>query len=541
MKKSILVIAIVIGSQSIKAQQSFDDTCQKIAAIDQLIHKVDTDPNGTKAYENDPLYKRLVSDSMVVYVDKTRKTFTEIHNRIIGIVDLYLIPLLTVGKENYSHEKFKSYLDCIKTTETITWLEYVVEQMVDKGKLHYSSINESPTILKEAHSLIRKRIDQIMGKEFSFYRFTETSKKPVKAIYVEHTNDFFSAPKYNDDRDLTGAFRFEFFTDWLKMRLFSSYRDKWWHMNSRSWYTYQSFFIGGEGYTPYLRDTSIFKADTSFDPNDRPYASFKYFGRAKYRIFRNGKYKIFSQVKFGTIGSSAPNSIQSRIHRDLTVGSVTPKGWGAQIASGGRLAFSYEFSHEFLFLSKNWLISKALTRKTEYSGCKDFNASIFNEIKVGHDMTSVGIGFNIGTKNFKETGGINLPFLDEKILGFGEFLKRNIFFNYKFLYRRVIHNSMLEGYGIFKQEIDEDPASPVDRWILKGHQVNRNVQIHEFSLNFRFRYCGLILKQNFMSPEYNLPVNSMIYPNGVGVGAGSHNRSAWNHVGTIGLLFKIAD
>ena len=132
-----------------------------------------------------------------------------------------------------------------------------------------------------------------------------------------------------------------------------------------------------------------------------------------------------------------------------------------------------------------------------------------------------------------------MPFRNYNTKGLGDFLSRNIVINYKFIYRYVIHNSMLEGYGIFKHNLDEDPTSPIDRWYLREYQMERNILINELTVNIKFRYCGIVFKQTIMSPEFDLPVNSWVYPYGEGNQPGNHNRSPWNHYGTIGLIFKL--
>jgi hypothetical protein len=272
---------------------------------------------------------------------------------------------------------------------------------------------------------------------------------------------------------------------------------------------------------------------------DRPYASVKYFGRAKYRIYRHGHFRMMSQLKIGSVGSLAPNAIQSVIHRDITIGSYRPQGWGSQIAAGGRIALSYEFFPEYMLVSKNWFLYHVLSEQMKFKGHELLNISLPGEFKFGHDMTSAGIGISFATADFKRTGGNNVPFVESKSKS--KFVRafNYVYFNYKFMYRHVFHNSMLEGYGITKHGVDEDPGSPVDRHFLEENEMIRDVFIHEVSLNFKLRYCALFIKNTFMSPEYNLPVNSLWYNYGEFQGPGNHNTHPWNFWGTIGLLFKV--
>lgn len=434
----------------------------------------------------------------------------------------------------------------INHVETITWLEFYILDMEEnslkrmRGTHGYGGFlgNISPFILRETRKKIEKRLDELMQEEFTFYQFTETSKKPVKYVYAEHGNDFFHFIKQNvnDDRDMTGSFRVEVGTDLFKMRLFSSTTESIFNINSRNWYTYQTLFYGGEGYTPYLRDTVTFNNPKSIDSNDRPYASFVYFGRGKERIYRKGSYKISSEIKVGTIGSENPGGVQSVIHRDLLVGSVTPNGWESQVAHGGRLAFNYDFTHEAMLVNRRWLLSTP----QEYGEKMDFvNVSTFVEGKIGHDMTSFGGGLNFSTNSFMEAGPKYMPFSKLKKNSRPKFAKIGVTFNYRYTFRHVFHNSMLEGYGILKHCPDEDPNSPIDAWRLKDNQMQRNVHIHDFWLNLRFKYVGIVIRQQFMSPEYDLPVNSVNYELGENTSKGNHNRSPWNHVGHFGLIFNV--
>ena len=446
--------------------------------------------------------------------------------RLATFVHDSLIPLLEIEQNTYDASDFKGYLDRIKHIETITWLDFVFRNVVRKSEINPRDTKYSTHQLKEMLFLINKRMEEIMADNISMYRFTETSKKWIRGVYVDHGNDFLSlASWYNDDRDMTGSFRIEIATDQFKMRVFDGYSNQKFNLNSRNFYSYQSIFFGGEGYTPYLRDTTIFNSSTAVDTNDRPYAAFQYVGRAKFRVSRHGKFRMMNQFKIGTIGSTRPGIIQSVIHRDVTIRSYTPNGWGAQIANGGRIGFSVEYYPE-------WMLTHLRSRN-------GINLSVFSELKYGTDMTSAGIGFGYSNKGFLQSGGINLPFVDRSSTTFKEFLRFNIIYTGRVSYRRVIHNSMLEGYGIIKHRIDEDPTSPIDVYHLQPDQMKRNVFISEFSLNIRFNYCGLVLKQVIMSPEYDLPVNSITYPVGEKGVISNHNTSSWNHYCTVGIFFLL--
>lgn len=526
MKYSILLALICYGL-SVKAN-TICSNCDKIGELDAQIYELET---GLPAHNNLAAQNYKETD-------------------INKIVQNELIPALRFDDE----QNFETRLAMITTVETITWLEFnminiieTVENEIAKSGT-YSDI--SPALWKKRLEQVNVRMDEIFERELTYYRFTATSDKWLKGIYVEHGNDILSIRgKYNDDRDMTGSFRFEVITDQFKLRIFSG--DSPWNFNSRHWYSYQTIFMGGEGYTPYLRDTSIFNTPMSVDSNDRPFASFLYFGFSKHRLFRNGKFKMRSDFKVGTIGSDKPNGVQSLIHRDLNVGAFTPNGWGGQIAAGGRTAIQYDLSHEYMLLSQNWLVTRAIRDKFEnklHKFPRIVNLSVFDELKVGHEMTSVGAGFRISTNDFKRSGDYGVPVSgSRKLFSKDKSSKYNptkfaISLAYSAQFRYVFHNSMLEGYGIAdKHLIDEDPNTPTDLYVLQDNQMERMVYMHQLNIALKLRYVSIIYAHLLMSPEYDLPVNSINYPYGdPDFSSGpNHNVNAWNHVGKLGVLFDI--
>lgn len=428
-----------------------------------------------------------------------------------------------------SFDDIQARLDCITTTSAITWLDWTlvlkIEEIENDFKINgnYSHSRLTPTRLKEIQTLFRKRTEEIMALEFTLYSFTETSNRIAKAVYLEHQNDFFSL--YNQDRDLTGAFRFEVFTDLLNLRAITpEYTESAYFWNSRNWYSYQGVFIGGEGYTPYLRDSTIFRDVYSVDSADRPYASFAYFGRSKHRITSGGMFRVSTQTKIGRIGSARGDSIQSSIHRDITIGSLKPKGWGAQIAAGGRIAISQEVLIEGFF---HRYFTTSLIKPT-----------YIIEGTLGHDKTSAAVGLNFSNRNLKQRSSLNFSF-------YHPIWWNCILWNVKGYVRYVQHNSMLEGYGITHQTPDEDPSSPDDAYVLtRGRdgspdQINEFVYGVELTLSASFEYFSFVFKHSYWSPEYNMLVNSKQYGFGDDGNPGSHNFSPWNHTGTVAMVFRI--
>ncbi|MFM1999750.1 MAG: hypothetical protein RL204_1697, partial [Bacteroidota bacterium] len=400
-------------------------------------------------------------------------------------------------------------LDNINHSATITWIQNQIELDLGIPANSYNRLEETELYRNKQKEIVNTRMEEVMSKEFSNYRFTNTSKSWLKWISASHSNDvlFFSYPGLNDDRDYTGGFRFEAATDKFKMRFFPG------GLNSRNWYTYQSIFIGGDGYTPYLRDTCVFNSPTAVDSLDRPYASYQYFGRTKYRISRRGRVSLKGEFRLGTIGKSNPGALQALIHRDLVYTAVTPNGWESQIANGGRIAISYIASGELLLFKRGHLDNHMIY------------PSLLWNFSLGHDNTSFAIGCNLSNKSLKERGGIDLNFTSPNWF--------DVTWNYSTSIRYMQHNTMLEGYGITKMVVDEDPNSPRDAYVLQKNQVERWIWRNDFSVNFMFDHMGIFIKQSIWTPEFKIQTED-------GQTLQQYkNWSDWNHVGTIGVLWKI--
>ena len=257
--KKILLCLLICSSIHSWAQIDFGAACTIIQKLDEKIYKMDYKALSIKdridrnkaikaeidSLENIDANERL-EDSLSIRVEGLR---------ILEVVRGNLFDILEIGKKDFDINQLENKLACIVRTETITWLEFAlslkikeIETYIERWKLgkikepiQYKHANESLKTYKDIFDIVRKRVDEIMPSEMAFYKFTETSNQFLKYIRIEHNNDFLAM--YNDDRDFTGGFRFEFATDHLKMRLFSSFTDRVRNPNSRSWYSYQSIFL----------------------------------------------------------------------------------------------------------------------------------------------------------------------------------------------------------------------------------------------------------------------------------------------------------
>lgn len=255
----------------------------------------------------------------------------------------------------------------------------------------------------------------LMTKDkYPYYTYETKNKQMIKFVSIRSGNDlftiaglistfFFKEGKYfkdgntffqrNDDRDYTGNVLVEVATDYFNP------------LRRRPLKTYQTLLWGNDVYTPYFRDFTVFKADTSVDSSDRPHASFQYFGWSKKGISKTDKYKWSSTIKIGKIGGSAGAKFQNLLHQDVS-SSPRPRGWGAQIAAPGRMGISLEFKEEF------W--QKNLTQCCDLNPDHFLNiySSIFSEQKFGNYMTNTSLGLQISNKNFSQN---NHNFINHRI------------------------------------------------------------------------------------------------------------------------------
>lgn len=365
--------------------------------------------------------------------------------------------------------------------------------------------------------LIAKQSNFISRKEFSEYRFTETSRQILKGINVYHDNDVF-IPGVNKDMNYTGGLRVELTTDLIKIRLLANtflsgkafrFVSKIPVLNFFSKeirrlkidnISYQSVFYGIEAYTPYLRFDSIGTAlrmnGNPYDSltklnrnnsylNDRPFAGIAYIGRAKYRINEMGTARTKGEFSIGILGGKIGESFQSALHRDLTIDSPTPIGWDKQIANGGRLTLNLSQAMEFMLLSKQNDVFKNTENIKDYKGrsnLKDW-INVYSSIegRIGQQITYAGAGVGFSNLTFKERSGTqmvkNRP---------GRIY--NFIFSFEAKYRYIVHNSMLEGFGWFNtREFDNDGNSDesISKWTLGKNIINRNMIFTDIFVGFR--------------------------------------------------------
>lgn len=379
---------------------------------------------------------------------------------------------------------------------------------------------------------INHRLTELISRSYHMYAHRDMVVHPIHSLHIYHDNDVFNMFTENLDRDYTGGFRIELTTDRLKIPILRP-RDGF------KWLSYQSIFIGGEGYTPMAQTTreelqaanvffetnpnTGFLSDASLDSvsmylqglqetTDRPYASFQYLGRAKYRIHYRGKFRATNLTKIGFIGRNLAQDIQARIHQDVIAKSPQILNWDRQIANGGRLAANVEGTVDMQLVSAHSAILSDKFRSKIPAG---LNLYVPMEYAIGTVATYFGIGLAYSTQNFLRMNAFNDLSYDQAFVHLDRPLKkapwcekfcygvrriaRHTNFTATVMARRVVHNAMLEGLGVFRPfEVDQLDSEAGSVYTLNEDQVTKNLFRANFKVNFRLKSMSFYLGQTLL-------------------------------------------
>jgi hypothetical protein len=383
-------------------------------------------------------------------------------------------------------------------------------------------------------TLVNQYLSIMIKKEFYIYDYVNTSNKVAKSLYLDHGNDIFTLPiQENRDRDMTGSFRVELATDLLKMRFFN-------RLNRSDILSYQSIFFGGEGYTPYIRynpalfltkkniedgkltlagnEIPLFSNNNTNYSNlflnnflapvsnlfqksiDRPFASYQYIGRAKYRIPIHGLWRYMGEFKFGFIGKSLGQDIQAAIHKDLNP-SIKVLNWDNQIGYPGRLALDMHFKFDGLLFSQNRQVIKEKfnfrTNNETYVKNRNWvNTYFLSELNVGTVQNALTLGLGITNKTFKKQSG-------QKEVRFDSRLLNNFFISYESKLKWVQYNSLLRGLGLFSSfnNATHSGVNP-DNYVLGKEDFKPFIWINDLKLTYRLRRVGFTYSTFISTQEF---------------------------------------
>ncbi|NOQ75727.1 MAG: DUF2219 family protein [Crocinitomix sp.] len=436
----------------------------------------------------------------------------------------------------YSYEKLTAFstgmIQHFAYLNDLQWLLYSVEEFKFTNPV---GMNNDLVIRARLIETISKQMNLLSEDQFAWYKYNSEGKQIIKGVTIEHANDLLTPMgiglekwidqnkvfQKNNDMDYTGALKIGLVTDYLKIN------------RNRPIKSYQTVYFGAEVFTPYFRDTSIFNVDTSFNPFDRPHASFQFFGFETNALSRNYRFRWNIAINVGKIGGKKADDLQTALHQDLTI-SPRPQGWGAQVANTGRFAFNVYYKPEFLLFKRNF---NKLTEKT-----LDIYPSIIGDFAIGSFQTYTGIGIQLSNKNFYSS---NQNFMSTR-----NRIGNNTLFRFKhvtiltnFSMKYSIHNSMLQGFGIGSSfENKDDPYTPKSIHTFDNLEVRKVVwnynfviskQAKGFSFFYKFSLRSPVLKER-IDPSTN---KTYVFLDAVGNEINIYKR--WHHYGTLGVVFKL--
>lgn len=399
-------------------------------------------------------------------------------------------------------------------------------------------INLNIFLKQKLIALVSSQINLVAKYHYPYYTYPTKNKQLIKFISIRTGNDLFTVAglydmmpwrtkdyirdnrvifQRNDDRDYTGSFLIEVGTDFMNS------------VRKRPLKTYQTILYGFDVYTPYFKDSLIFPADTSYNTKDRPHASFQYFGWSKKGLAKKDKYRWTTTIKFGKIGGSAGAKFQNTLHQDISY-SPRPRGWDAQISNKGRVGVSFEFKEEY-----QWTLRKNLNENSFWN----LHLSAISEQKVGTYMTNASLGLQLSNKNFAQN---NHNFINHRVRNTVYNKFHHLMWNVSYVSTYVIHNSMLEGYGIFQtREGSNDKLTPSSLYYLNKEkylrQVRRVVHVFGITLSYTKSFGTIFYNWKSISPETRKSYIGIKSP------AGNRNEmniiNRWHHFAEIGVTFNI--
>lgn len=409
-----------------------------------------------------------------------------------------LIDLTDLNRSDNS--MVETYLAEFKHSFTLQYLYYDIKKAYFDN-IPSNPLNRLPQLVKERNiQLLASRMNNLDNKIFTYYQHYNSKPHFIKAYEMYHENDvFILAPglHMNQDRELTGGFKFTIVTDYLKWR--------WLRVGNKKQdniLTYQTLSLLGGGYTPYIRYRNNYSLADSLYKYDRPFASFLCFERAKHRTWRNGLIRHRGEFQVGSLGISQGRKIQAKLHEDVIHSSQFVHGWDKQIADGGRLIIQLNHKFDFLLYSNTnryktiiYPFHYKVDEIKKYGGCNIIGEI---DIKTGTIMTTAGAGIRFSTLDFlKQSGNQMIMSRDNSKDAFG--WKFDIGLNYRY----VVHNSLLEGLGWLKT-FPEDQYDKVllDNYVLKKNDIERNMFILDYGLSLKWRKTTVFFRQNFHTLEY---------------------------------------
>ena len=453
---------------------------------------------------DDKIKTKGLQDPVALEIE--RDSLYQFHNWHRQIVE-YLFEL---EKNNYEQNGLKQ--TTMKTITSFKDLRHLNTMMVRViNRFDSNSTAHEQLIRRKLIHAISDQMKLIAENTQAWYNFNTVEKQWIKGIQIESSNDLFAIGGFqkNNDVDYTGSLKVSISTDLFKMHGLIPTQ------------SYQNIIYGGEVFTPFFKDTIIFPSDTSFSLNDRPHANFEYIGYEINAISNNYRWRWTFSPKIGIIGGRFGYNFQYFLHRDISL-SPYPNGWDAQIGNDGRLALQGNLKIERLFFNSQANLPNNPFRILVPSGSA--------ELAIGHFMSYGELGFNLSSQNFRNRNQDNILPPGKHYTGYQRLRFAKGYYNFNFSGRHVIHNTMLEGFGVF-QDSEKDPDSFADesQHKLGVDEVKDFVFFSNVTLGAQFSKFNVFYKYSIKSPEVN--IENAVEIDGVSI------NDRWHHYATIGLSF----
>jgi len=484
----------------------------------------------TSQDEYSATYQRLfagtkIDKAVLNGVDEIGKT--EFQKEADSLIYRHIVSLMTflsLDAYQLDDNAIKMAVSKLQSQETIEMLLNYYEELVHK---------ENYTVLPEEMQLrnlkiISTRLSTVQAKHFVLYQSLRGLNRKVKSVEFYMDNDVFLVGKgVNQDREYTGGGALSFTTDYLKWRWFNLdwlwevfLKDKYKSENvlhsNRMMLSYQSVKLGMQFYTPYIRYRNNFQLADSLHLRDRPFGSYVYVERAKFRIWPKGLARSEGNLQIGKIGTQIGGNIQGTLHQDATVSSQQVYGWNKQVNEGGRWTAQLNHKVDFMLFSNsnkhvsilNYLLRNNISlNENPAPYWRRFNVYSSNEVFLGTFYTAYGTGLYISAADFKSQSGQNtlLP-KKRNVKEFG--------FNWEagIKYRRVVHNSMLEGIGFINTfDDDEYDNENLSTYTLSKDQIRRNLLMLDFKVALRWRKITVYYSNRYSQNEYDLGLDNFDY------------------------------
>lgn len=499
----------------------------------EYVHEIDTTTYQQEIEE----FKKMAGDSMYQSIDaplidstdrqKQFKKLWKVNKDSLFFNEWDIVfSYLQLDRNIYEPAIIEANISCLGNHTTLQYLSSVYQDLI--GKMKYDTISNSIKIRN--FQLIRERLAAVEAASFLHYKSDETDPKAIKEVDFYMDNDVFLLGDYNQDRNYTGGGALTISTDYFSSQWFNPE----WIFKSKSMLkkprrimmSYQSISLGMRFYTPYIRYRDNFDlADTLFQ-YDRPFGSYVYLDRSKYRLCPRGLIRQTSSFQVGVIGTNAGKNIQALIHRDAVVESQKVYGWQNQIANGGRWLLQFQQTVDILLYSGTNRYKSIFSDGKNKSG-KNLGLNIIGtgDIMVGGFLTAFGGGIKLSSADFtKQSGQKSIKPFKNNIYNFGIYLDAGV------SYRYVVHNSMLEGFGYwttFTDDIYDDEHESVytlneefyemendsilndrkryRRTPAKYDQVERHLFLFDFGVNLRWRRMVIYGHLTYHRKEYKDP------------------------------------